>query len=130
MLRPTLRYTLRRSCFVAVSGGLLLIAAMLCRPARAQPAAGAAGAGGAEPLPTQQDIQAKLDAGQFQDVIKEAQRAIAMKGEAAKQFDRGALFAMKGEAHLRLKQSAPAAEAFTQAAKESSGAAGDDVDKY
>jgi hypothetical protein len=68
--------------------------------------------------PTQQDIQQDFDAEKYQDALKKLSTALGMKGNAAQAYDRVALFKLKGESHLRLKQPAPASDSFTNAAKE------------
>src|SRR5215211_1177749 len=97
-------------------------AAPATRPAAAparlpgsRPAAG--GAGKAEPLPTQEELQALFDAGDYTQVLQKMGRVLTLKGAAAKAYDRHGLLRLKGESHLRLKQSAPAASAFGDAAE-------------
>jgi hypothetical protein len=77
---------------------------MLCIPAAAQP--------------TQQEIEQDIEAGKHQDALKKLSTLLGLRGNAAQGYDRAELFRLKGEAHLALKQQAPAAEAFTNAAKE------------
>src|SRR5207249_8172003 len=50
---------------------------------------------------------------------KKSLRALAVKGDAAKQPERGAIEALKAESHLHLTQFPQAGEAFTAAAKDS-----------
>src|SRR4030095_15679992 len=73
---------------------------------------------GADGPPTMQEIQQDFDAQKYQDVLKKVSQALQLKGNAGQAYDRPALFKLKGEAHLRMKQTAPAADAFTMAAKE------------
>src|SRR5262245_32411425 len=76
-----------------------------------------------QPVPTLAEIQADYTAGKFQDVIKKATRVLGARqsdstkaqgtglgaapggtSTAGKGSDRGAIEALKGEAHLHLKQ--------------------------
>src|SRR5262245_59529835 len=67
---------------------------------------------GADGPPTMQEIQQDFDAQKYQDVLKKVSQALQIKGNAGQAYDRAALFKLKGEAHLRMKQTAPAADAF------------------
>lgn len=68
-------------------------------------------------LPSQADVQAAFDAQDYAGVLQRLQRLLILKGKAAEPYDRHALLVLKAEAHLRLKASGPAAQAFAEAAK-------------
>ena len=77
----------------------------------------------AAPAPTTRpasmhDIQAAFDAGDYRQVIRDAARALALKGKVADEYDRHDLLLLRAESLLRLNQTIPAATAFEQAAKE------------
>jgi hypothetical protein len=80
-----------------------------------RPAAG--GAGKAEPLPTQEELRALYDAGDYTQVLQKMGRVLILKGTAAKAYDRHGLLRLKAESHLRLKQAGAAAAAFDDAAE-------------
>ena len=71
-----------------------------------------------EPLPSMQELQQLQTDKQWQPLLQKLQRVLALRGDAAKNYDRYALFMMKGEAQAQLKQPGPAASAFAEAAKE------------
>jgi hypothetical protein len=77
---------------------------------------------GANAQPTQEEIQQDYDGQKYQDVLKKVASVLSLKGNAAQGYDRVALYKLKAESHLRLKQNAPAIEAFTNAAKEATDA--------
>lgn len=93
MRRPVL------SCSVA--------ALLVCGVAWAQP----------EPPKDPVTLRQMFEQQQYQELIREVSRALALRGEAARAYDRRELFTLKAESHLRLKQWSPAAEAFGQASK-------------
>jgi hypothetical protein len=68
-------------------------------------------------LPTIPDLEADLKAGNYQDVIRKVQQ-ISSARNVAGQYDKARLMELRGEAQLHLKQTGPAAESFTAAAKE------------
>src|SRR3954466_7136488 len=72
----------------------------------------------ADPLPSMQELQQLQTEKQWQPLLQKLSRALSLRGDAAKTFDRYELFMMKGEAHAQLKQPAPAASAFADAVKE------------
>jgi hypothetical protein len=88
------------------AGKLLIAILLLCQGAR--------DAWGA----SLEDIRALYDQQKYQDVIREASQALALRGDAARGVDRLELWQLKAESHLRLKQSSLAADAFSAAAKE------------
>ncbi|MBC8108697.1 MAG: hypothetical protein H7Z14_19090 [Anaerolineae bacterium] len=71
-----------------------------------------------DPLPSMQELQQLQTEKQWQPLLQKLSRVLSLRGDAAKTFDRYELFMMKGEAHAQLKQPAPAASAFADAAKE------------
>ena len=71
-----------------------------------------------DPLPSMQELQQLQTDKQWQPLLQKLSRVLSLRGDAAKNFDRYELFMMKGEAHAQLKQPAPAAIAFADAAKE------------
>lgn len=64
------------------------------------------------------DLRKLYGAQQYQDVVREASKLLALRGEAARDIDRGALYSLKAESHLRLRQASLAADAFAAGAKE------------
>src|SRR4051812_32829569 len=66
----------------------------------------------ADAPPTMADIQQDFDAQKYQDVLKKVAQAITLSNKPGSEFDKAKLFELKGESHLRLKQQAPASEAF------------------
>jgi len=74
--------------------------------------------------PSVDQIQQALDAGQYPEVIRQVSAAIQAGGKNLAGAERATLLALKGEAHLRLRQSPLAADAFADAAKEP----GDELD--
>lgn len=71
-----------------------------------------------DPLPTQDEIRLAYQGGQFQQVLQKLPRVLVLKGKAAANYNRHELLRIKGETHLRLKASGPAAQAFAEASKE------------
>jgi hypothetical protein len=84
---------------------------------------GATSAGLAAEVPTPAsaasaaDVQALIDAKNYSGAVSAASRLVNKTGAAAAGLDKGALYALKGEAHLRLKQASLAADAFGRASK-------------
>ena len=90
-------------------------------PAQKPPAgrpAGNAAKPAADPAPTIEEIKRLLDEGKHREALQKLSRALALKGDAAKQYDRHELLRTKAEAHLNIKDTAAAASAFAAAAKE------------
>lgn len=77
-----------------------------------------AAAPAAEGTPSMEQLQALLQQGKYQEVIRGAQKALALKGPAAQGLDRYELFMLRGEAALRAKANAQAIESYVSAAKE------------
>jgi len=84
----------------------------------AKPGAAAAAKPAAEPAPTTEEIKRLMDEGKHREALQKLSRALALKGDAAKQYDRHELLRTKAEAHLNIKDAAAAASAFAAAAKE------------
>jgi hypothetical protein len=84
------------------------------RPAKPAPAKPAAAA-----LPTEAEIRAAFDAGDYAKALQQLQRVIVLKGAAAAAYNRYDMLMLKGESHLRSKQYKSAADAFGLAAKAS-----------
>lgn len=68
-------------------------------------------------LPTIQELQANLDAGKYQDVLRQVQQLLSSRTLPAGQYDKARLLELRGEAQLQLKQTAPAAQSFADAAE-------------
>jgi len=92
---------------------LILLSLLAVEPCPAQTSAPSAAA----PI-TMDAIQQDFDSQHYSDVIRKTIAALQVKGPNAAQFDRVKLYALKGEAHLHLKQYMPAADTFALAAKE------------
>jgi hypothetical protein len=73
-------------------------------------------------LPTVDELKQKLKDGKTPEVLTSVSKLLALKGEAAKAYDRYELFSLRGEASLRNKAMLPAAEAFAAAQKETTDA--------
>jgi hypothetical protein len=84
-------------------------------PAAQAPATPAASAA-TSPMIAQ--LQEQLNAGQAQEVSRQVARLLAMKGDAAQQYDRYDLLMLRGEAALRMKQNSVAMQSFAEAQKE------------
>ncbi len=70
--------------------------------------------------PTMGEIKTDYDTKNYQEAIKKVAAAMALSGDAAKEYDRAQLLAIKAESHLHLKQYTPASDAFNAAAKDAS----------
>ena len=84
---------------------------------KATPNTGAANAG-TNALPTTDEIHQLFADGKYKETLQRLSRVLALKGEAAKAYDRHSLLRLKGEAQLKLKDVTGAAASFEQAAKE------------
>jgi hypothetical protein len=71
-----------------------------------------------EPLPTANQAHQEFTDGKYREAIKSISKIAASREWQAKQFDKHDLLLLKGEAHLKLKESAAAAAAFEAASKE------------
>lgn len=83
----------------------------------ASPVAGAAPSP-AEALPTQEEIHQLFEQKQYPQVLRKIAKALTVKGDAARQYDRHDLARLKAETHLRLKAYGPAEQAWIAAARE------------
>ncbi len=63
------------------------------------------------------DVQALIDEKNYSGAVSAVSRLVTKSGSAAADLDKAQLYALKGEAHLHLKQSTQAADAFTRASK-------------
>jgi hypothetical protein len=72
----------------------------------------------ARSTPAVDELRKLYDDQKYQDVIREASKSLALRGDAARGIDRSSLFVLKAESHLRLRQTSLAADAFSAAAKE------------
>src|SRR3954451_23777631 len=83
-------------------------------------ARGAAGAPAPPPAPdsspTADSIRTLVEQGQYPQALAQANRALAVKGAAARGYNRYDVLVLKGEALLRMKNPAAAASAFDDAA--------------
>src|SRR5688572_14182323 len=70
-----------------------------------------------EKAPTTDQIYASLEDADYQKVLKQVAAALAVKGDLAEAYDRRELFVLRGEAQLRLKNTAAAAASFDEAAR-------------
>ncbi len=73
----------------------------------------------AEPttLPTTQEVRELIQEEKYVDAMQRVNRLLALKGAAAKPYDRYELLLLKGETHLHMKALNPAMAAFADAAK-------------
>ncbi len=71
----------------------------------------------AESLPTIAQLNEQFAAGKYQDVMRQIARLLALKGDAAKAYDRYELFVLRGEVSLRNKANPMAIESFAAAQK-------------
>jgi len=87
----------------------------------AAPHAGAganAGVGANAALPTTDEIHELFKDQKYKETLQRLSRVLALKGEAAKAYDRHDLLRLRGETQLKLKDVTGAATSFEQAAKE------------
>ena len=80
--------------------------------------ANANAAGNANSLPTTDEIHQLFKDEKYKETLQRLSRVLALKGEAAKAYDRHDLLRLRGEAQLKLKDVSGAATSFEQAAKE------------
>ena len=106
-----------------------LIAAPAPSPAQGQaPKPAAAGAkpqapakpqaAATEALATTDELHQLFGEGKYKETLQKLTRVLALKGNAAKAYDRHDLLRLKAETHLRQKETAAASAAFELAAKE------------
>lgn len=67
-------------------------------------------------LPTTDDIRTLYEQGNYPRALQQLSRALAVKGKAAKDYDRYELLVLKAETHLRMENSSAAVTAFDEAA--------------
>jgi hypothetical protein len=72
----------------------------------------------ADDRPSEADIQGAFDAGDYKGALQMLARVVNLRGAAGAAYDKHALWTLKAESHLRLKQLKPAGEAFGMAARE------------
>jgi hypothetical protein len=73
---------------------------------------------GADSVPSTEDIKKSMDDGNYREALQKLSKALALKKDAAGQYDRHELLRMKAESHLNLKDTAASSAAFAAAAKE------------
>ena len=86
--------------------------------------AGKSDAAAKDALPTWTEMRESFEAGDYPRTLQQVARALAVKRDAARDYDRYELLILKAEAHLRLKNTAAAAAAFDEAAKSATHARG------
>ena len=69
-----------------------------------------------DPLRTPEQLQSLYESKQYGEALRQITRALALKGTAAKPYDRHALLRLKAECYLRTGENAKAADAFATAA--------------
>lgn len=87
------------------------------KPRPAKPAAARAPAN-ANPLPGADEIRKSFEDGNYKETLQKLSRVLALRGDAARVYDRHALLRLKAEAQLKLKDASGAAASFEQAARE------------
>jgi hypothetical protein len=85
------------------------------RPQAAEAASPNANAGA---LPNADEIHELFKDAKYKEALQKLNRVLALKGDAAKAYDRHDLLVLRGETQLKLKDTAGAAMSFEQAAKE------------
>ena len=86
-------------------------------PRSAEAPAGQPRATATDALPTLSEMRASFEDGDYPRTLQQVARALAVKGDAAGQYERHELLMLKGEAHLRLKNITAASAAFEEAAR-------------
>ena len=69
-------------------------------------------------LPTVDELHQLYKDGNYKETLQKLSRVLALKGDAAKAYDRHDLLRLRAETQLKLRDSAGAAATFEQAAKE------------
>jgi hypothetical protein len=69
----------------------------------------------ADPPPTPDELKQLFDAGNYKELLPKLNKALAVKGPDAAQYDKYQLLTMKGEASLQTHSKQVAADAFKQA---------------
>jgi hypothetical protein len=80
------------------------------------------------PAASPDQIQAMFDAGKFRQVLRETAIVVHLRDPAKFGYDLHAIWLLKAEAHLRLKQQILSAEAFESASKVAPDSASSDLD--
>ena len=78
----------------------------------------AAGGGNANALPTPEEIHGSFESGNYKETLQKLSRVLALKGDAARGYDRHDLLRLKAETQLKLKDVTGGAATFEQAARE------------
>jgi hypothetical protein len=63
---------------------------------------------GTEPLPTMPELQEMLAQARYQDLLRQLPRVMILRGKAAEPYNKYALWMLKFETHMRLKQQSAA----------------------
>jgi hypothetical protein len=90
---------------------------VLATAAGAAPPPDRAAVPAADRNPTMGDVRDLYEQGDYPRLLQQVSRALAVRGQAAKDYDRYDLLVLKGEGHLNLKNPSASAEAFDEAAK-------------
>jgi hypothetical protein len=69
-------------------------------------------------LPTADELHQSFKDGNYKETLQKLSRVLALKGDAAKAYDRHDLLVLRAETQLKLKDTAGAIASFEQAAKE------------
>jgi hypothetical protein len=107
---------LMRGTLLPLVISLSIVAVAVAAAAPAPPAAAPA-KDAKDALPTMAELRQQFKDGKHQDVLKQIQRLLQLKGDAAKPYDRYELFCLRGESFLRIKSMSLAADAFDDAAE-------------
>ena len=113
-MSPLMRGTLLP---LVITVALVAVAIAAAAAAVAAPASSAAPRDAKDALPSMAELRRQFDEAQYQDVLKQIQRLLQLKGDAAKPYDRYELFCLRGECFLRIKSMSLAADAFEDAAE-------------
>ncbi len=92
---------------------ILVLAVATCAAAQARAADGPTPASAKSAA----DVQALMDAGNFNGAVSAASHLVFVTGAAAADVDKAQVYALKGEAHLHLKQYPQASDAYGKASK-------------
>ena len=81
------------------------------------PAAKAGAPAAAEPTASAEEIRKLLEDNNPREALQKLSKVLALKGDAAKAYDKHELLRLKAESHLKLKDTSAAASAFAAAGK-------------
>jgi hypothetical protein len=70
------------------------------------------------PLPTEKEIRAQVDAGEYRDALKGLLRVLELKGKQAEGIDRVPLLMLRAECQMQIKQTKAALDSLEEARKE------------